>query len=67
MTPIVVKQTNGEYLAKDLPLAKYQALVQSYLALIPRYQVLRINREENMKASILSKLVQNSVDLENSV
>ncbi|KAL8114467.1 hypothetical protein AgCh_021361 [Apium graveolens] len=57
---IVVKQTNGEYIAKDLVLAKYQALVQSYLALIPRSQVLQISREENSEANTLSKLVQNS-------
>ena len=37
---IVVKQTNGEYIAKDPVLAKYQALVQSYLALIPKTQVI---------------------------
>lgn len=63
---IVVKQTNGENLVKDPVLTKYQAVVQSYLARIPRYQVLQINREENMKADMLSKLVQNSADLDNS-
>ena len=31
---IVVKQTSGEYIAKDPKLAQYQALVKSYLALI---------------------------------
>ncbi|XP_074342597.1 uncharacterized protein LOC141680206 [Apium graveolens] len=61
---IVVKQTNGKYIAKDPVLAKYQALVQSYLALIPKTQVLQICREENSKADTLSKLVQNSSDLD---
>ncbi|XP_074347136.1 uncharacterized protein LOC141685940 [Apium graveolens] len=56
---IIVKQTNGEYIAKDPVLAKYQALVQSYLALIPKTQVLQICREENSEADALSKLVQN--------
>ena len=64
---IVVKQTREEYLAKDPTLAKYQALVQSYLALILRFQILQVNREENAEADILSKLVQNSADLDNSV
>ncbi|XP_074374458.1 uncharacterized protein LOC141714862 [Apium graveolens] len=64
---IVVKQTNGEYIAKDHILAKYQALVQSYLASIPKHQVLQICREENEEADILSKLVQNSSDLDCSV
>ncbi|XP_074377083.1 uncharacterized protein LOC141718605 [Apium graveolens] len=64
---IIVKQTNGEYIAKDLILTKYQALVQSYLALIPRSQVLQICREENLEADNLSKLVQNSSDLDCSV
>ncbi|XP_074346833.1 uncharacterized protein LOC141685638 [Apium graveolens] len=64
---IVVKQTNGEYIAKDPTLAKYQALVQSYLASIPSHQVLHICREENEEADILSKLVRNSSDLDCSV
>ncbi|XP_074377022.1 uncharacterized protein LOC141718540 [Apium graveolens] len=64
---IVVKQTNGEYVAKDLILEKYQAPVQSYLASIPRHQVLQICREENEEADTLSKLVRNSSDLDCSV
>ncbi|XP_074325010.1 uncharacterized protein LOC141661587 [Apium graveolens] len=64
---IVVKQTNGEYIAKDPTLVKYQTLVQSYLASIPRYQVIQICREENEEADTLSKLVQNSSDLDCSV
>ncbi|XP_074367703.1 uncharacterized protein LOC141708116 [Apium graveolens] len=64
---IVVKQTNGEYIAKDHTLAKYQALVQSYLASIPSHQVIQICREENEEADILSKLVRNSSDLDCSV
>ncbi|XP_074342973.1 uncharacterized protein LOC141680733 [Apium graveolens] len=53
---IVVKQINGEYIANDPILEKYQALVQSYLASIPKNQVLQICREENEEADILSKL-----------
>ncbi|KAL8104218.1 hypothetical protein AgCh_028445 [Apium graveolens] len=64
---IVVKQINGEYITKDPILAKYQALVQSYLTLIPKTQVLQIRREENSEADTLSKLVQNSSDLDCSV
>ncbi|XP_074357139.1 uncharacterized protein LOC141696896 [Apium graveolens] len=64
---IVVKQTNGDYIAKDPILEKYQALVQSYLASIPKYQVPQICREENEEADILSKLVRNSSDLDCSV
>ncbi|XP_074351526.1 uncharacterized protein LOC141690644 [Apium graveolens] len=64
---IVVKQTNGEYIAKDPILAKYQALVQSYLASIPNHQVLQICQEENKEADIISKLVWNSSDLDCSV
>ncbi|XP_074360464.1 uncharacterized protein LOC141700650 [Apium graveolens] len=64
---IVVKQTNGEYIEKVPVLAKYQALVQSYIALIPRTQVLQICREENSEADTLSTLVQNSLDLDCSV
>ncbi|KAL8157739.1 hypothetical protein AgCh_002444 [Apium graveolens] len=61
---IVVKQTNGEYIAKDHTLAKYQALVQSYLASIPNHQVLQVCQEENEEADILSNLVRNSSDLD---
>ncbi|XP_074330151.1 uncharacterized protein LOC141667497 [Apium graveolens] len=64
---IVVQQTNDEYILKDPVLAKYQALVQSYLASIPRNQVLQISQEENSEADTLSKLVQNSSDLDCSV
>ncbi|XP_074362731.1 uncharacterized protein LOC141703008 [Apium graveolens] len=64
---IVVKKTNGEYRAKDPVLAKYQALVQSNLALIPETQVLQICIEENSETDTLSKLVQNSSDLDCSV
>ncbi|XP_074355917.1 uncharacterized protein LOC141695578 [Apium graveolens] len=64
---IVVKQINGEYIAKDPTLAKYQALVQSYLASIPSHQFTQICREENEEADILSKLVRNSSDLDCSV
>ncbi|XP_074356126.1 uncharacterized protein LOC141695810 [Apium graveolens] len=63
----MVKQTNGEYIAKDLILEKYQALVQSYLALIPRHQVLHVCQEENEEADTISKLVWNSSDLDCSV
>ncbi|XP_074342780.1 uncharacterized protein LOC141680456 [Apium graveolens] len=64
---IVVKQTNGEYIAKYTILAKYQTLVQSYLASIPKHQVLQICKKENEEADILSKLVRNSSDLDCSV
>ncbi|XP_017239647.2 uncharacterized protein LOC108212431 [Daucus carota subsp. sativus] len=64
---IVVRQTRKEYLAKDPVLTKYQTLVQSYLATIPHHQILQVNREENTEADILSKLVQNSSDLDSSV
>ncbi|XP_074355738.1 uncharacterized protein LOC141695389 [Apium graveolens] len=64
---IVVKKTNGEYIAKDPIMAKYQLLVQSYLASIPNHQVLQICREENEEVDILSKLVRNSSDLDCSV
>ncbi|XP_074356536.1 uncharacterized protein LOC141696274 [Apium graveolens] len=64
---IVVKQTNGEYIANYPVLAKYQALLQSYLALIPKTQVTQICREENLEADTVSKLVQNSSDLDCSV
>ncbi|XP_074346651.1 uncharacterized protein LOC141685450 [Apium graveolens] len=64
---IVVKQTNGEDIAKDPTMVKYQALVQSYLASIPKYQVLQVCREENEEVDILSKLVRNSSYLDCSV
>ena len=63
----MVRQTRKECLAKDPALTKYQTLVQSYLATIPNHQVLQVNREENTEADILSKLVQNSSDLDSSV
>nr|XP_017227831.1 PREDICTED: uncharacterized protein LOC108203420 [Daucus carota subsp. sativus] len=64
---IVVRQTNGEYLAKDPILTKYQALMKSYRTLIPGGKILQVNREENTEADNLSKLVQNSADLDSSV
>ena len=64
---IVVRQTSGEYLAKDPILIKYQALVKSYLALVPGHRILQINKEENAEADKLSRLVQNSADLDSSV
>lgn len=50
---IVVKQTTGEYLAKDPKLAQYQALIQKNLARIPKVEVIQINREENTQADVL--------------
>lgn len=64
---IVVKQTVGEYIAKDATLAKYQKLVRSYLANIPSHQVVQVDRENNTQADILSRLIRNSADLESSV
>ena len=64
---IVVRQTSGEYLAKDPILIKYQALVKSYLALVPGHRILQINKEENAEGDKLSRLVQNSADLDSSV
>ncbi|XP_074327871.1 uncharacterized protein LOC141665789 [Apium graveolens] len=64
---IVVKQTTGEYIAKDPTLAQYQAMVRSILEATPDITILQINREENSKADELSKLVQNSSDLVSSV
>ncbi|XP_074374562.1 uncharacterized protein LOC141714969 [Apium graveolens] len=64
---IVVKQTTGEYIAKDPTLAQYQAMVRSTLEATPDITILHINREENSKADELSKLVQNSSDLVSSV
>ncbi|XP_063938044.1 uncharacterized protein LOC135147920 [Daucus carota subsp. sativus] len=64
---IVARQTKSEYLAKDPILTKYQALVKSYLTLIPGYKILQVNREENAEADNLSRLVHNSADLDSSV
>ncbi|XP_074373811.1 uncharacterized protein LOC141714178 [Apium graveolens] len=64
---IVVKQTNGKYIANDPILAKYQAPVQSYLVSIPKHQVLQVCQEENEEVDIVSKLVRNSSDLNCSV
>ncbi|XP_074373652.1 uncharacterized protein LOC141714001 [Apium graveolens] len=64
---IVVKQTNGEYIAKDPKLAQYQVMVRSILKTILGTTILQINREENSKADELSKLVQNTSDLSSSV
>ncbi|XP_074346728.1 uncharacterized protein LOC141685533 [Apium graveolens] len=64
---IVVKQTNGEYIAKDPTLAQYQAMVRNILGTTPDITILQINREENSKADELSKLVQNTSDLASSV
>ncbi|XP_074377157.1 uncharacterized protein LOC141718677 [Apium graveolens] len=64
---IVVRQTNGEYVAKDLKLARYQEMVRAILETIPDSTILQINREENVKADELSKLVQNTSDLSSSV
>ena len=63
----MVKQTKGEYIAKDPQLAKYQALVQTYLAQLAEVDIVQINREDNIRADALSKLVQNSADLDSSV
>ncbi|XP_074369759.1 uncharacterized protein LOC141711256 [Apium graveolens] len=64
---IVVKQTSGEYIAKDPTLAQYQAMVRNILEATPDITILQINREENSKADELSKLVQNASDLVSSV
>ncbi|XP_074327573.1 uncharacterized protein LOC141665486 [Apium graveolens] len=64
---IVVKQTSGEYIAKDPTLAQYQAMVRNILEATPDITILQINREENSKADELSKLVQNTSDLVSSV
>lgn len=63
----MVKQTNREYIAKDLKLARYQALVKSYLVVVPKFQVNQVNREDNSVADLLSKLVQNAAELDISV
>ncbi|XP_074347023.1 uncharacterized protein LOC141685843 [Apium graveolens] len=64
---IVVRKTNGEYVAKDPKLARYQEMVRAILETIPDSTILQINREENAKADELSKLVQNTSDLSSSV
>ncbi|XP_074352581.1 uncharacterized protein LOC141691723 [Apium graveolens] len=64
---IVVKQTNGEYIAKDPTLAQYQAMVRNILGTTPDITIHQINREENSKADELSKLVQNTSDIASSV
>ncbi|XP_074356507.1 uncharacterized protein LOC141696237 [Apium graveolens] len=64
---IVVKQTSGEYIAKDPTLAHYQAMIRNILEATPDITILQINREENSKEDELSKLVQNASDLVSSV
>ncbi|XP_074351917.1 uncharacterized protein LOC141691071 [Apium graveolens] len=64
---IVVRQTNGEYIAKDPKLARYQEMVRAILETIPDSTILQIIREENAKADELSKLIQNISDLSSSV
>ncbi|XP_074323710.1 uncharacterized protein LOC141660621 [Apium graveolens] len=64
---IVVRQTNGEYIAKDPKLARYQQMVRAILETIPDSTILQINIEENAKADELSKLIQNTSDLSSSV
>ncbi|XP_074346761.1 uncharacterized protein LOC141685566 [Apium graveolens] len=64
---IVVKQTSGDYIAKDPKLAQYQAMVRDILETIPDITILQINREENSKEDELSKLVRNTSDLSSSV
>ncbi|XP_074360839.1 uncharacterized protein LOC141701094 [Apium graveolens] len=64
---IVVRQTNGEYIAKDSKLARYQEMGRAILETVPDPTNLQINREENTKADELSKLVQNTSDLSSSV
>ncbi|XP_074336991.1 uncharacterized protein LOC141674170 [Apium graveolens] len=64
---VVVKQTSGEYIAKDPKLARYQAMVRDILETIPNIIILQINREENSKADKLSKLMQNTSDLTSSI
>ncbi|XP_074356236.1 uncharacterized protein LOC141695931 [Apium graveolens] len=54
---IMVKQTNGEYIAKDEKLAQYQTLVRSILETILDTTILQINRKENSRADELYKLV----------
>ncbi|XP_074336344.1 uncharacterized protein LOC141673494 [Apium graveolens] len=62
----MVRQTNGEYIAKDPKLAQYQAMVRVILKTIPDSTILQIKREENSKADDPSKLVQNTSDLSSS-
>ncbi|XP_074364000.1 uncharacterized protein LOC141704711 [Apium graveolens] len=64
---IVVRQTTGEYIAKDPKLARYQEMVRAILETIPDPTILQINREENAKEDELSKLIQNNSDLSSSV
>ena len=64
---IMVKQIKGEYIAKDPQLAQYQALVQTYLSQLAEVDLVQINREDNIRVDALSKLVQNSADLDSSV
>ncbi|XP_074347421.1 uncharacterized protein LOC141686276 [Apium graveolens] len=64
---IVIKQTSGEYIAKDPTLVQYQTMVRNILEATPDITILQINREENSKADERSKLVQNTSDLASSV
>ena len=64
---IVVKQTKGEYIATDPQLEKYQAMVQTYLLQIPKVEPIQINKKDNTRVDILSKLVLNSADLDTFV
>ncbi|XP_074349151.1 uncharacterized protein LOC141688902 [Apium graveolens] len=64
---IVVKQTSGEYIAKDPTLAQYQEMVRNILEATPDITILQINREENSKEDELSKLMQNTSDLSSLV
>ncbi|XP_074362237.1 uncharacterized protein LOC141702474 [Apium graveolens] len=64
---IVVRQISGEYISKDEILAQYQAPVRGLLESILDATILQINRKENSQADELSKLVQNSSDLNSSV
>ncbi|XP_074346605.1 uncharacterized protein LOC141685399 [Apium graveolens] len=59
---IVIKQTKGEYIAKDQKHAQYQDMVRGILETIPDATILQINREENSKEKELSNLVQNTTD-----
>ena len=67
VSQIVVKQTRGEYITKDPQLAKYQAMVHTYLLQISEVELVQINRKDNTRADTLSKLVLNSADLDTSV
>ncbi|KAL8099799.1 hypothetical protein AgCh_032162 [Apium graveolens] len=46
---IVVRQTNGEYIAKVPKLARYREMVRAILETIRDSTILQINREENAK------------------